>query len=133
MDENSHVSFLHPLWSLGMKKDLQAAKVYLSSHPANTMHYQVLLDLLLVNEFSAAAILVEAGVSVNGLKGGQIRLLAASLSYKRVDIVRFLLEHGADPYLPAAPNIAPSLLPIDMARSVDDPEIIAAISEYMVR
>lgn len=97
------------------------------------MHYQVLLDLLLVNEFSAAAILVEAGVSVNGLKGGQIRLLAASLSYKRVDIVRFLLEHGADPYLPAAPNIAPSLLPIDMARSVDDPEIIAAISEYMVR
>lgn len=120
----------HPLWSFARQGNLQAARDYLSTHTVSPIHSTVLFHLLLIGDFSAADTLVDAGVSVDGVCGG-MRILGLAVAHGRTDMVRFLLEHGANPDLPVMPASNSDMVPIDLAKGNDNPEIVELISEYM--
>jgi hypothetical protein len=98
-------------------KRLAAAHVDLDE-PGGVNHWTPLMHAIHKNQAAAVEALLEAGAHVNTVSGNTTALILAA-GYGETDIVRILLDHGADPKLAAKPGVTALAAAVGGSRDID--------------
>jgi len=100
-------------------KRLAAARVDLNE-PGGVNHWTPLMHAVHKNQAAALEALIEAGAQVNAVSGNTTALILAA-GYGETDIVKLLLDHGADPKLAVKPGATALAAAVGGSRDPDHP------------
>jgi ankyrin repeat protein len=126
MVKNLGIPEIDLLRSLADQGDIQQVKEIVSKS-SSTINVRALYFTLLAGDFRVADVLINAGIPVNS-KISDVTMLSAASARGRIDMVNFLLLHGADPYLPDGNT---HMLPIDIAQAEGHADIVQLLIKYM--